>query len=183
MGKTKIEELRKLSRGQGTSVRSVFRQLVSQGGIKLSFLGVSVELREADLQRVHNIINEIDERRAFYDDLGDEIPQHLIDSVLDAKKAINELRRGLWANLWARQQIAQLLHDLGDFLTKTQHRKVPRYHHDQGFEEFAKAALELRLKIWTTVAHLVVAFGEQVSAMHMPTEILADVQKAYDSKT
>ncbi len=176
---SKIENLQKYHHSKGSSVYSVFRQLVSKGGIKFSFAGISVEPQEHDLQRIHDIINEIDERRAFYDNLDDEIPKHVMDSVLEAKASINNLRRGLWANTWARETIQLLLHELGAYLTKTQNRRLPRNLHDKGFDTFEKDTLELRLKVWTIVAHLVVVFGAAVSAMHLPDEIREEVWKEY----
>ena len=41
--------------------------------------------------------------------------------------------------------------------------------------------MELRLKVWAVIAQLVVVFGEQVSASHMPDDILREVKQRYDA--
>lgn len=175
---SEIERFRYHTPSKTTAV-SAFRQLVSNGGIKFTFPFVTVELKEDDLRRVHDIIHEIDDRRVFYDHIEDEIPEYMVQSVARAKEAIHEARKGLWANDWAREVVQRLLHDLGAFLTKAQ-QSVPRNHHDPGFAAFEEAALELRLRVWTMVAHLVVVFGRQVKPLHLPIEILQTVQEAYE---
>src|SRR5215813_11388654 len=68
------------------SPMAVFRQLISQGRIKFNFGVVSVEPKEDDLRRVHDIINEIDNRRAFYNSMEDEIPAPVVESIRAAKQ-------------------------------------------------------------------------------------------------
>jgi hypothetical protein len=174
-----INALKMHTARRGSSAISVFRQLVSQGGIKFNFGIASLELKEDDLRRIHDIIEELDDRRAFYDALGDETPSYMVESIRGAKQEINEIRRGIWANLWAREVVQLLLHDIGDFLTKIERQPLPRNHRDAGFGDFEKHACELRLRVWTAVAHLVVVFGETVNPYHLPPEILKEVSDAY----
>lgn len=176
-----IDDLRMHTARRGSSPKSVFRQLVSQGGIKFNFGIVSVELKEDDTRRIHDIIHEVDDRRAFYNAFEDEIPNHMVVSVRSAKQQINEIRRGVWANLWAREVVQLLLHDIGDFLTKIEREPLPPNLHDAGFEDFEKHALELRLRVWTGIAHLVVVFGDAVKPYHLPPEILNEVSDAYEA--
>ena len=174
-----IEGLRKFSRSD-ESILSVYRQLVANGGIQFSLAGiVSAKLEEHDLRRIHDIINEIDDRRVFYSSVEDETPEYMVRSVLDAKREVHGLRQGLWANSWAREVIQRLLHELGVFLTYTE-RNVPRSFNEPGFAAFEDAALRLRLNVWTMIAHLVVVFGEQVKPYHLPSEIIDVVRETYE---
>jgi hypothetical protein len=174
-----IEGLRKFSR-KDESILSVYRQLVSNGGIEITFAGlVTVKLQEHDLRRVQNIINEVDDRRVFYSSIQDETPEFMVRSVLDAKRNIHNLRQDIWANDWARKVIQLLLEKLGGFLTFTE-RNTPRSFNEPGFSAFEDAALHLRLNVWTIVAHLVVVFGKQVTPRHLPKEIADVVREAYD---
>lgn len=164
----------------GASVLDMFRQLVAQGRIKFNFGLVSVEPKEDDLTRIHNIIHEIDDRRVFYNAYEDETPEYMVESVGDARRAIHAERRGVWSDLWAREVVQKILHDLGEFQTRTDRMKLPRNHHDPTFEEFEDLATEMRLRIWSAVAELVVAFGDAVRPMHMPTDLLDVVRKEYE---
>lgn len=162
-----------------TKSASLFRQLVSNGGIKFTFPFVTVELKEDDLRRIHDIINEIDYRRVFYDSFDTEIPKDMVESVVNTKAAVHSARKGLWANDWAREMVQRLLHELGEFLTRTQ-SGVPRNHHDDAYPAFIEASVELRLRVWAIVAHLNVVFGPEVSPLHAPLEILQTVKEAYE---
>jgi len=174
-----INDLKMHTARRGSSPISVFRQLVSQGGIKFNFGMVSVELKEDDLRRIHDIIHEFDDRRAFYNAFEDEIPSYMVESIRSAKQQINEIRRGVWANLWAREIVQLLLHDMGDFLTRIEREPLPRNLGDAGFNRFERNALELRFRVWTAIAHLVVVFGDAVKPYHLPPEILKEVSDAY----
>jgi len=176
---TNIIDLHYYNVREGTSLYSVFRQLVANGRIKFSFAGVSVELREEDLYRLHDIVNEIDVRRAFYDSHEDENCDYAVASILEAKSEINKLRRGVWANAWAENMIGEMLHCLGEFLTETHNAPLPKNHHDERFDLFANAMVILRLEVWTIVAHLVVVFGPRIHVQHLPPDILTDVKSAY----
>lgn len=176
-----IEGLRKFSRSD-ESILAIYRQLVSNGGIEVSFAGlVTFKLQEHDLRRVQNIINEIDDRRVFYSSVQDETPEYMVRSVLEAKRNIHNLRQDLWVSDWARKLIQLLLETLGDFLTSTE-RNMPRSFGDPGFGAFEETALRLRLKVWTIVAHLVAVFGSVVAPRHLPAEIANVVRKAYESE-
>ena len=136
-------------------------------------------MKENDLRRIHDIIDEFDDRRAFYDAFGDETPRYMVESIRSAKQQINEIRRGIWANLWAREVVQLLLHDIGDFVTKVERKPLPGNPGDAGFDVFEEHALELRLRVWTAIAHLVLVFGEAVKPFHLPPEILEEVSNAY----
>jgi hypothetical protein len=174
-----IESLRMRSK-PGASVLDVFRQLVAQGRIKFNFGLVSIEPKEDDLTRVHDIIHEIDDRRVFYNAYEDELPEYMVKSIREARQAIHAERKGIWSDLWARELVQKILHDLGDFLTRTDKMRLPRNHHDPGFEEFEDLATEMRLRIWSAVAELVVAFGDAVKPMHLPKDLLEAVRAEYE---
>jgi hypothetical protein len=161
------------------SMLDVFRQLVAQGAIKFNFGLMSIEPREDDINRVHDIIHEIDDRRVFYNAYEDEIPDRMVESVREARQAIHGERKGVWADLWAREVVQKILHDLGEFLTVAERTNLPSNHHDVKFEAFADLAAEMRLKIWSAVAELVVAYGDAVKPMHLPPDLLDEVRRRY----
>src|SRR5262245_11739599 len=78
------------------------------------------------------------------------------------------------ADPWARQVVQILLDDLGDFLTKIERFPLPKHWHDVRFCWGEKHLVELRLRVWTAVAHFVVVFGEAVKPLHLPSEILEE---------
>lgn len=127
-----IKDLNMHTARRGPSPISVFRQLVSQGGIKFNLGVMSLELKENDLRRIHDIIQEFDDRKAFYDAMGDETPTYMVESIRSAKQQINEIRRGVWSNLWAREVVQLLLHDIGDFVTKVEREPLPKNPRDVG---------------------------------------------------
>jgi hypothetical protein len=174
-----IDELAMYSPRKAFSPFSVFKKLIADGNIKFNFGIVSVDLKDDDLQKVHNIIMAIDERRAFYNAFGDEIPKYVVESVRDAKKDIYETSKDTWTNLWARNVAQRILHDLGEFLTKMERLHDPKIGASE-HEMFEEYMLELRLRAWTGVAHYYVVFGETVSPIHLPNEILDVVSDAYN---
>jgi hypothetical protein len=171
----KVEDLRMRPK-RGASVLSVYRQLVAQGRIKFNFGLISVEPQEDDLTRIHDVVNEIDNRRVFYEGHQNELPEYMIKSVREARGAIHTIRKGIWADAWAREMVQKLLHDLAEFLTSAERFKLPRNHHDEGFEQFEDIATEMRLRIWSVVAEFVVAFGDAVKPMHLPNDLLEEVR-------
>ena len=77
----------------------------------------------------------------------------------------------------------KILHDLGEFLTKTEKMELPRNHHDPRFEQFEDLSTEMRLRIWSAVAELVVAFGAAVKPLHLPEDLLEVVRYEYGKKS
>ena len=156
---------------------STFRQLVANGRIKFNLGFLSVEPKEDDLARVHDVVNEIDNRRVFHQAYEDEIPEYMVKSVREARETIQELRKGVWADNGTREVVQYILHELAEFLTKSDRGRIPRNHHDAGFAEFGESATELRLKVWTAIAHLYIVYGEEVKPYHLPQEILDTVRE------
>jgi len=174
-------ELQHFSFRKNVSPLSVFQKLVTDGSIKFNFGIASLDLKSDDLRRIHSIIHEIDDRRAFYTAYEDELPEYMLASIKSTKMAIsNTFKEGLWTNQWARQVAQIVLHELGEFVTVVERTKIPKNHHDKNFDIFEQQAMELRLKIWTAVAHYVVVFGSAVQPLHLPHEILTAVQEEYD---
>ncbi len=161
------------------SLKSTFRQLVASGAIKFNFGAISITPNASDLTRVHDIIHEIDDRRVFYNPYEDEIPIHMVESLRDGKRAIHELRKGVWGNPWARSIIQIMLHNIGEFLTKIEKTPLPHFG-DPEFEAFEDSAETLRMQVWSLVAHLYLAFGEEVKPLHLPPTILAEVKLEFE---
>ncbi len=81
---------------------STFRQRFANGRIKNNLGFLSVEPKEDDLPRVHDIVNEIDNRRVFYQAYEDVIPEFWVKSVHEVREAIQELRKGVWVDIGTR---------------------------------------------------------------------------------
>ena len=178
-----IDELSMYSTRKGFAPLNIFNKLLADGSIKFNFGLVSVDLKDDDVQRVHNIIYAIDDRRAFYNAFEDETPERVVKSVGETKREIYEESKNLWRNAWSREVVQMILHDLGHFLTKIEKKPLPKVSEKKEFEEFLKHLLELRIRMWTAVAHFVVVYGNAVSAYHMPKEILEKVTLAYLDST
>jgi hypothetical protein len=174
-----IDELSMYTDRKGFSPGNIFKKLVADGSIKFNFGVVAIDIKDDDAKRVHDIVHAINDRRAFYNSFDDEVPERVARSVMDTKKDIYETSKGLWRNPWSRDVVQLILHDLGDFLTKVERKPLPKISDKKEFEEFLKHLLDLRIRIWTAVAHFVVVYGDAVSAYHMPKEILAKVTLAY----
>jgi len=162
------------------SPSNFFTRLISEGKIKFNLGVVSIDLKDNDAQRVHDIVFSIDDHRAFYDPIADEEPDTVIQSVYETKQDIYKIAQGLWANIWSEKVVRSILHDIGDFQTKVGRTPLPSHSDKAGFERFEQQLLELRLKVWTGVAHYVIVYGEAAPASHMPPEILIKTQKAYN---
>jgi hypothetical protein len=172
------EQVFRIGKKKG-SITSTFRQLVSCGSIKFNFGAISISPTDEDLRRVHDIIHEVDDRRVFFNAYEDESPEHMVESLREAKRAIHELRKGVWSSDWARTIVQIMLHNIGEFLTQVEKKKLPNYRTPE-FEEFEDAAEKLRVQTWSLVAHLCVVFGDIVKPLHLPHEILSEVKKQFD---
>jgi hypothetical protein len=82
------------SKGFLTKIVASFRQLAANG----NFTFGPVKLQDADLNRVHGIVTEIDARRLFYACGEDEVPRYAMQSLYEARKAIRDASKGVWAD-------------------------------------------------------------------------------------
>lgn len=173
---TDIETL-KIPGQQSSTVRSIFRQLISSGGIEFRFGGLTVKPKEDDLRRIHDIIDEVDDRRVFYIPLDTDVPKDIIRDVKEVKSAIHQRRKGLWADKNTRKIIQYMIHELGEFLTKAETLSLSLKDRDNSFPDFADLIVELRIKIWSAVARLYLMYGEPVEPYHLPDDILKEQKK------
>lgn len=142
-----------------------FRQAAANG----SFTFGHVKLQDADLNRVHGIITEIDARRVFYACSEDENPRYAMDSLYEARRAIREASKGVWANPSCEVLVQEITATLAEFCTKAEKRTNDR-------DEFYNILTNMRLNIWLLVALLKKKFGSVLSPRNLPTEIWNSVK-------
>lgn len=159
-----------------SSLVSTFRQLVSEGRIKFNLGLVTIEPKEDDLRRVHNILSEIDDCRVLYrQDIRPEFAVYILNEVKRVRDYIRSERQGLWADLWAREVVQTITHEINEFITALENNVDP--------DTFVRLVSELRIKIWTISSELVIAFGAAVKPLHLPQEIFFEVKKVQSRKT
>jgi hypothetical protein len=71
-----------------------FRQLAANG----NFTFGSVKPQDADLHRVHGTVTEFDARRLFYFCGEDEVSRYAMQSLYEARKAIRDATKGVYAS-------------------------------------------------------------------------------------
>jgi hypothetical protein len=79
-------ELLKRSDGFLKNFVGLFHQAAANG----NFTFGPIKLQDADLNRIHAIVTEIDARRLFYACGEDENPRYAMQSLDEARKAIRE---------------------------------------------------------------------------------------------
>jgi hypothetical protein len=115
-------ELLKRSDGIFKNLVASFRQAAANGNFAFGF----IKLHDADLNRAHSILTEIDGRRLFYACGEDENPRYAMQSVYDARKAIRDLSKGVWANPSCEVVVQEITAALSDFCTTAEKIKTGR---------------------------------------------------------
>jgi hypothetical protein len=156
---------------------NTLRQHIANGRIEFRGPIPVFKPEDRDHTRVHDIINEIDGRRVFYEAYEDEMPQRCLESVRDARAAVQSLRQGVWASSWSRMVVQIMIKNMGDFLTEIERRPLPAMG-DAQFELFEDALELLRMQTWSLVAHLELAYGTTVSPLNIPPEVMARIKES-----
>jgi hypothetical protein len=87
-------QLLKRSDGFLKNIVASFRQAAANG----DFTFGPIKLHDADLNRIHAIVTEIDSRRLFWACGEDEVPRYAMQSLYEARRSIREASKGVWAN-------------------------------------------------------------------------------------
>jgi nucleoside phosphorylase len=114
-----------------------------------------------DAERLHDLVHEIDSRRVFYaieEDLG-----YALKSVLDARKAMRKIARGLWQDPQAEAFAADLQRILSDFVTDIEplNNKANSYH------VFYERLLDMRKAVVEVVSQIVREYGQQIRVRNL----------------
>ncbi|WP_395685341.1 hypothetical protein [Caenimonas koreensis] len=152
-----------------------FRVSAANGGFRFG----GIELKDPDLVRVHDVVNEIDSRRVFYACGEDENPRHAMTSLYAARDEIRKLTRGLWADKSCERLVQEISNTLSDHCTRAE-RLRPE---EQGLwspdsREFMSVMTDMRLTVWVLVAVLQRKLGGVISPSHLPIPIALAVERA-----
>jgi hypothetical protein len=146
-----------------------FRQAAANG----NFTFGPIKLHDADLNRVHAIVTEIDARRLFYACGEDEIPRYAMQSLYEARKAIRDLSKGVWANPSCEVLVQGITAALSEFCTSAEKLKP-----DESGEwsrmvrdRFYFLMTDMRLNVWLLVAMLKKKLGSILNPRNLPNEI------------
>jgi hypothetical protein len=140
------------SKGFLTKIVASFRQLAANG----NFTFGPVKLQDADLNRVHGIVTEIDARRLFYACGEDEVPRYAMQSLYEARKAIRDASKGVWADPSCEELVQDISAALSDFCTHAE-KLDPENSAQWSVAErdrFYLLMTDMRLTVWLLVAML-----------------------------
>lgn len=162
------------SGGLAKNFISAFRAAAANGSFKLG----GVELKDPDLNRVHSIITEIDSRRVFYACGEDEVPRHAMTSLYEARKAIRDVSKGIWADRSCERLVQEISATLGDFCTQAE-KLNPE---DLGAwspdgQTFLLIMTDMRLSVWLLVAFLKKKLGGVIAPRNLPSDLWDQVSE------
>lgn len=109
-------QLLKRSDGFHKNLIASFRSLAANG----NFTFGPIKLQDVDLNRVHSIVTEIDARRLFWACGEDEIPRYAMQSLYEARRAIRDASKGVWANPSCEVLVQEITAVLNDFCTRAE---------------------------------------------------------------
>jgi hypothetical protein len=136
-----------------------------------------IEMYDADLNRVHAIVTKIDARRLFYACGEDENPRYAMQSLYEARRAIRDASKGVWANPSCEIVVQGITAVLSDFCTSAEKLKPedsgkwsPAVH-----DRFYSLMTDMRLNVWLLVAMLKKKLGSILKPRNLPSEIWQSV--------
>lgn len=154
---------------------SVFRQAAANGSFTLG----GVEIKDPDMNRVHSIISEIDSRRVFYACGDDEIPRYAMASLYEARAAIRDASKGIWADRSCERLVQEITATLNDFCTQAERLKPEELGGwSPGAKEFMRVMTDMRLAVWVLVAFLKKKLGSVIAPRNLPPELWDLVSEA-----
>jgi len=171
-GNVTDEEL--LSRASGfiDNFIASFRQAAANGNFSFG----PIRLQDADLNRVHSIVVEIDSRRVFSACGDDEIPMYAMKSLYEVRNVIRDHSKGVWANLSCEVLIQEISHTLNEACTAAERLGGENVTMgSEQFESFIDIIANMRLKVWALVATLKAKLGSVINPRNMPEEIVGQV--------
>ena len=172
-GRVTEEQLLQRSSGFFNNLRATFRQAAANGNFSFGF----IKLQDADLNRLHGIITEIDTRRLFYACGEDEIPHFAMKSLYEARSSIRDITRGVWATPECEVIVQEISHALAEACSEAERLGGERV--SMGSEEyfpFIDVITNMRLKVWALVAVLKKKVGSIINPRNMPPEIFEQAE-------
>ena len=168
-----VAQLLKQSDGLLKNLAATFRQMLANGNFSIA----GIKLQAADINRVHSIVTEIDSRRVFYECGEDENPPHAMQSILEARSAIRDTAKGIWAAPACELAVKEIIATLNTFCTRAERLQSgdPDFF-SPDHREFINLITEMRLKVWQIVALLAEKLGSVIQVRNLPDEILHQVR-------
>jgi hypothetical protein len=120
-------ELLQRSNGFLKNLVASFHQAAANGNFKFG----PIKLQDADLNRVHSIVTEIDARRLFYACSEDEVPRYAMVSMYQARRVIRDASKGVWANPSCEVLVQEITSTLNDFCRLAENWSPTICRHDQ----------------------------------------------------
>ena len=151
-----------------------FRQAAANGNFSFG----PIKLHDADLNRIHAIVTEIDSRRLFYACGEDEIPRYAMISLYEARKSIRETSKGIWANPSCEVLVQEIIAVLNEFCTKAEKMKPNNLGPwTKDGKRFYLLMADMRLSVWLLVAMIKKKIGSAINPHNLPAEIWQGVTK------
>ena len=159
-----------LARSEGLmkNLVSVFRQAAANGCFKIG----SIEIKDPDLNKVHDIVNEIDSRRLFYECGQDECPKHAMTSLYEVRKEIRTLSRGVWSDRSLERLVQEITAQLNSFSSHAE-KLNPESLSGSALDnqKFWFVLTDMRISIWILVTFLKKKLGSILQPRNLPPEI------------
>lgn len=171
-GNVTVQQLLERSSGFFENIRGAFRQAAANGNFTFGF----IKLHDADLNRLHSIIVEIDTRRLFYSCGEDECPQYTMKSLYEARTEIRNLTKGVWTTPECEVIVQEISYALAEACTEAE--KLGGENVKMGsdtFFSFIDVITNMRLKVWALVAVLKKKTGSIINPRNIPSEIFDQV--------
>lgn len=164
-------QLLKRSNGFLKNLVASFRQAAANG----NFTFGPIKLQDADPNRVHAIVTEIDSRRLFWVCWEDEVPRYAMQSLYEARRSIREASKGVWANPSCEVLVQEIIASLSEFCTRAEKLNPDELPSWPDRMEFYSLMADMRLKVWLLVAMLREKLGSIINPRNLPSEILQSV--------
>ena len=124
-----------------------FRQAAANG----NFTFGPMKLQDADLNRVHSIVTEIDSRRLFYN--------------------CSDLSKGVWANPSCECVVQEITTVLSQFSTNSERLDPENLSSWKDRDVFYTQMAEMRLQVWLLVAMLKKKLSSIINPRNLPAEL------------
>ncbi len=145
-----------------------YRQAVANGQFNFGFIQPS----DPDLNRIHAIVTEINSRRLFFACSEDENPHWAMISLYEARTAIREASKGVWATPELERLIQDLQFTLSEFCTQAERLNAADLSWaDPNYREFLFLMTDMRIKVWLHVAVVKKKLGGIIQPRNLPTEL------------
>jgi hypothetical protein len=166
------KQLLKRSDGLMKNLIASFRQAAANG----NFTFGPIKLQDADLNRVHSIVTEVDSRRLFFVCSENELPRYVMVSLYEARRIIRESSKGVWANPSCEVLVQEITATLNDFCSRAEKLKPEELAGpSKQAKQFFLLMTDMRLQVWLLVAMLKKKLGSIINPRNLPPEIWESV--------